>query len=402
MGENSKKSDKDRALLRHRRIYRLFRAPCKLVMRILFSYKSKTEKEPDGPFLLLANHTMGIDPIVIGCSFKSHMYFVAGEHVYRMGWLSRFLGSCFAPIQRVKGSTDASAALAIIRALRRGANVCLFPEGNRTFTGKLMPIHPATAKLIKSCGATILTYRIIGGYLSTPRWSEKRRRGRLEGRLVGTYPAEQIRKMSGDEINALLVRDLGEDAYTEQKAAPIAYKGKRLAEKLETAIYLCPRCGGIETLKSENNRFYCGCGLNMTIDACGFFRGEALPFHNPDEWDDWQEAELRRLAETLGDGEAFGDDGQILYEQNDDHTLTKVSEGRLSLYKDRLVLGDKTIPLDKISSIEVVLREDVVFTAGNVHYAVASDHVRSGRKYVTLFKYLRLYQAAKVTQNPFA
>jgi hypothetical protein len=47
------------------------------------------------------------------------MYFVSSEHVFRKGFLSWLLVYLFAPIARVKGMTDATAALNIIRTIKK-------------------------------------------------------------------------------------------------------------------------------------------------------------------------------------------------------------------------------------------------------------------------------------------
>ena len=307
----------------------------------------------------------------------------------RMGFLSKLVARYASVIQRVKGTTDAEAALQILRTLRKGRNVCMFAEGNRTFTGETLPIAPATAKLVKMSRSTLVTYRLTGGYLTTPRWSTHRRKGRMSGRPVGVYPPEELKGMSEGEILDLLKRDLYENAYETQAKGPVAFKGKALAETLETALYLCPKCHRIDTLHSEGDRFYCDCGLSMTIDEYGFFRGEELPFTAPLDWDKWQEAEMEKLAKTLGEEAAFSDEGQTLNRKEDDHSLTPLTTGTMALYRDRLTLGEYTFPLHDLRGIGLIQRQGMVFSTADADYAVTATKLRCVRKYHTLFEYLK-------------
>ena len=268
----------------------------------------------------------------------------------------------------------------------------MFAEGNRTFTGETLPIAPATAKLVKLSRSTLITYRLKGGYLSTPRWSTHRRKGRTSGAVVGIYPPEALKKMSEEEILSLLTRDLHENAYASQDEAPVEFRGKDLAETLETALYLCPRCLRIDTLHSRGNRFFCDCGLSLTLDEYGYFQGSELPFRTPLDWDRWQEKEIEQLAGRLGDDPAFFDEDQTLNRKEEDHSLTPLTTGRMALYRDRLVVGDRIFPIRELRGIGLIQRQGMVFSTAEGDFAITAQRLRCVRKYQTLFEYLKATQ----------
>ena len=382
-------AEDERAYQRQRRTYRTLYKPAKLLMEGLLNYNYTLGPKVEGPCLILSNHVTDFDPILVGLSFPEHMYYVAGENVMRMGFLSKLVTRYASVIQRVKGTTDAEAALQILRTLRKGRNVCMFAEGNRTFTGETLPIAPATAKLVKMARSTLVTYRLTGGYLSTPRWSTHRRKGRMTGAPVGVYPPEELKKMSEAEIADLLARDLYENAYETQSKAPVAFRGKALAETLETALYLCPKCHRIDTLHSRGDRFSCDCGLTMTLDEFGFFQGEDLPFKTPLDWDRWQTGEMEKLAEGLGDEPAFSDEDQTLNRKEDDHSLTPLTTGPMALYRDRLTIGDRTFPLRDLRGIGLIQRQGMVFSTAEGDFAITAERLRCVRKYQTLFEFLK-------------
>lgn len=118
--------------------------------------------------------------------------------------------------------------------------MCLFAEGEATWSGRSGKIFPATGKMIRRSGATLVTYRLEGAYLSDPRWSKSLHRGRIYGHPVGIYPPEKLKAMSPEEIDQLINKDIYEDAWERQKAEHIRFKSRRRAEHMETALFNVP------------------------------------------------------------------------------------------------------------------------------------------------------------------
>ena len=211
-------------------IYRFLKRVAGRPLCRLLGFSSACYALPQTPALIVSNHNADFDPVFVAMAFQEHMYFVASEHVFRWGLVSRLLVGLFGPIARRKGMADAQSAMQILRALRKGHNVCLFAEGNRSFSGVTGPVFPATGKLARASRAALVTYHIKGGYLCTPRWALTRRHGRMEGELVHVYSPEELRGMTDEEVNAAIAADLYEDAYDRQREEMRPYPGRRLAE----------------------------------------------------------------------------------------------------------------------------------------------------------------------------
>jgi hypothetical protein len=256
-----------------------------------------------------------------------------------------------------------------------------------SFTGRTCQIHPTVGRLVKMSGVTLITYRLSGIYLSRPRWSQNRRRGRSSGECVGIYSPETLRLMTAEQIYETIVSDLHEDAFETQRKQMVPFRGPKLAEKLETALYICPKCLGRTTLKSEGDRFFCPCGLEARYDEYGFFEG--APFSTVAEWNEWQEKELRLICESSGDDPIFSDVRQTLIMLRADHTAEPVAEGTLSIYRDLLRLGDFTARISEITAVDIHGRENVVFSWGGKNYEIGSPFSRSGRKYVDVYRMLK-------------
>ncbi|MBQ3108872.1 MAG: 1-acyl-sn-glycerol-3-phosphate acyltransferase [Clostridia bacterium] len=372
-------------LKRDARWYQAIRTIAGPILCRLFHFRTNKYTLPEGPSLVVSNHNADFDPIFLGYAFKNHMYFVASEHVFRWGFLSKLLIAVFHPIARLKGSTDSSAALAIIRKLRGGTNVCLFAEGDRSFNGVTGPTFPATGKLVKTAKASLVTYRIKGGYLATPRWGKKRRHGPVEGEIVHIYSAEEIAAMSPDEINEAIRRDLHEDAFERQEAEHKKYRGKNLAENLELALYICPMCGKIGKLHSSGNRFYCECGLSVTYTEEGCFEGNT-PFANVRDWDQWQQFEIKRRTNFAKEA-LFSDDNISLLRVTSDHGMEPVGKGTLSISRKELACGEFSIPLAEIQNMALCGKSHIVFTTvEGIHYELRAETVFCGRKYIMFFQ----------------
>ena len=122
------------------------------------------------------------DPLLLAMSFPDKpIRFVASEHIFRHGLVSRLLTWLVAPIPRKKAASGADTVMASLRALKAGDSVCIFAEGDASWDGLTHPVFPATGKLARMAGVPLVTYRLEGGYLSLPRWSKKLRRGKMRG-----------------------------------------------------------------------------------------------------------------------------------------------------------------------------------------------------------------------------
>lgn len=382
----------DKNYKRQIRFFKLFRSPISLILKWKFHFYNKRIPLLKEPLIIISNHCTGVDPVFIGCAFSNHVYYVAGEHVLRMGLASKFIKFMFDPIIKHKGTNDPACIMRIMKTIKQNRNVCLFAEGNTSFNGETCEIHPTTAKLIKFCaslGATLITYKFTGGYLSKPRWSDSFRKGKITGSMVGEYSPEQLKSLSDDEINSILSIDLYEDAFSTQEEQQIRYIGKNLAQRLESALYICPKCNGISTLKSNDDMFFCTCGLTARYNDFGLFEGLHLNFNTVLEWDEWQEEQLKLLSVSKNIDMIFSDEDIMLFSIKTNHETTLVTQGTLRLFKDKLTLNNWEINLSQLSELAIHGRESLVFSIGKDYFEIKSDKFFCARKYYSIYKYLK-------------
>lgn len=380
----------------HQVLYGIIRAVVRPFMRHRYNTALQNVAPKSSPCIVLANHTTNEDPILMGMAFP-HMYFVASEQLFRMGILTRLLLWACAPILRLKTRTEMRTAMEVLRVLRSGANVCLFAEGTNSWNGVNCEIPPATSKMVKKSGASLITYRIEGGFLSHARWQKGVRRGKITGTLVGEYSPEQIAQMSNEELYAQICSDLYVNAYEVNARERVRFIGKNKAEAIETALYLCPRCHRFGTIHSHGDRFGCDCGLELVYNDYGLFEtvdGSEPPFRNMLEWDRWQEAwvkdRLSDLRRQPADVPITSDDDQLLYQYEVAGKTRLIARGRFTLYNDRMAMTDRrtgcttVFPLSEVSGIACITSMRMPFTCRDRQYELTSPHPRSALKYARL------------------
>lgn len=384
---------------RHQWIYKTLRVLLGPYLKHKFQFTYEEAIVKHRPYIVLSNHTTDWDPFLVGLSFPEPMYYVASDHIFRMGFISKIIEFLVSPIPRIKANKEVETVLNIMRRLKAGANICIFAEGNRSYTGETGAIFQSSGKLIKRCGAALVTYRLEGGYLTSPRWAKWLRKGKMSGRMVREYSPEEIAQMSVDEINAAVQRDIYVNSDVAQANHPVAYIGKNLAEHLEIALYLCPRCGKMGTLAGVENTFSCQCGLELTYTPFGQFTSPGCtppPFNTVLDWSRWQSKQIVELIKHLSpDQEVItSDEGQSLYQVTRAHKNTLLDQGQLKLTPHQLILEGKehiwAFPLNQISDMAIHGRMVLVFsTTDRKTYEIKSDHPRSALKYVEIYKALK-------------
>jgi len=124
------------------------------------------ENVPTGGFLIVANHVSFMDPTTVGWAVERELHYLARKSLFKPPFWSWFLPVCnVLPIDR-DGGQDLSGLRRIIRMLKEGHAVLIFPEGTRSPDGTIQaPI--AGAGLIALKGEVpVLPVRIFGTFES--------------------------------------------------------------------------------------------------------------------------------------------------------------------------------------------------------------------------------------------
>lgn len=131
-----------------------------------------------GPFLITPNHQTYADPPLVTIPVRQPVFYMAWDRLFGvpgLGWLIRRLRAF--PVAAEAG--DPGAARAVVRLLRAGHVVMVFPEGARSPDGALQRFKPGAFRLATSLKVPVLPVTIAGGHASWPPGRALPRPGRI-------------------------------------------------------------------------------------------------------------------------------------------------------------------------------------------------------------------------------
>ncbi len=133
-----------------------------------FRIVNETGLRFDGPALVCSNHLSFLDPPFIGQAFARPIHYFARKSLFKNPVAGAILRSWQSiPIDRDK--PDPSSLKTTIRLLKNGGRVLMFPEGTRSFDGKLQPAEPGAGLFIAKAAVPVLPVRIHGTYEALSR-----------------------------------------------------------------------------------------------------------------------------------------------------------------------------------------------------------------------------------------
>ena len=378
-------------LRRHQMVFKVLMPFIHIFNKWKFNYEFDSLKDIEGPYLLLPNHNLELDPVLIGEAAGKQIYFVASEHLLRKGIATKLLMYFLKPIIHMKGRQGAKTVKQMLRSLQEGHRVCIFPEGNRSFNGVTMDMEAAIAKVAKKAKVKLITYRIEGGYLTQPRWATNIRRGKLRGRLVNIYEPEQLVQMSDTQINEAIITDLHEDAYETQKRELVKFKGDHLALGLESTIFTCPKCGDIGKLHSEGDRFYCDCGFEAVYDVYGYLTDKEGKRYTVTELDLAQQKALKEKIKCCPKDRPLFEDDVTIHRIGADHELIGTENGVLKAYIDHLEWNGERLEYTGMDGMAIYSRSALIIHHEKIdgHLEVKSDLSFSALKYLYLYNFIK-------------
>ncbi len=180
--------------------------------KVLFRVKSEGRPLPAAPFILAPNHSSFLDAFIITAALPGKtaktLFFVGWERYFR-GVVARTLRVIHViPLDREHLLGRALRNLAEV--LRQGYALCVFPEGGRSFDGKLMELKPGIAAMAINEGVPIVPVWIDGAAKALPRGARMIKPVRIRVRFGRPlYPGdferdgEKLLRALAENLNAL-------------------------------------------------------------------------------------------------------------------------------------------------------------------------------------------------------
>jgi 1-acyl-sn-glycerol-3-phosphate acyltransferase len=121
------------------------------------------ENVPPGGCLIVSNHVSFMDPTTVGWAVAREIYYLARKNLFKpplLSWLLPMVNVL--PIDR--DGHDIAGLRRIIKMLKEGHAVLLFPEGTRSADGTIQPAEPGAGLVALKAGVPILPVRVFGTY----------------------------------------------------------------------------------------------------------------------------------------------------------------------------------------------------------------------------------------------
>lgn len=146
---------------------------CAMACQLGFSLRTRGERNVPrtGPVLLIANHQSFIDPVLVGLAARRRLTLLGRKTLFRHRALAVLMRSLKAVAVDQEGFAR-EGLQTLITLLRAGKAVGIFPEGERTRTGRMQELKPGVHLLIKKAPCPIVPVGIAGAFESWPRWQK--------------------------------------------------------------------------------------------------------------------------------------------------------------------------------------------------------------------------------------
>ncbi len=132
------------------------------------------ENVPAGGCLIVSNHVSFMDPTTVGWAVAREIFYLGRKSLFKPPFWSWFLPICnVLPIDR--DAHDISGLRRIIKMLKEGHAVLLFPEGTRSQDGTIQPAEPGAGMIALKAGVPILPVRVFGTFESLSRHTKRLR-----------------------------------------------------------------------------------------------------------------------------------------------------------------------------------------------------------------------------------
>jgi len=200
---------------------------CRVFCILFFRFRVYgTEHIPDkGPFILVSNHQSFLDPIFCGVAVKRRMWYVARDSLFRnwfLGWLISTIDTI--PVERDKA--DLSAVKQIMRRLKEGMGICMFPEGTRSSDGRIAKLKGGFGLLCRRTEAAIVPMVIEGAFECWPKEKKIFSRGPIAVCYGKAIRAQDVKGMSDEKLAELVtntLRRMQSEFRVKQGKRPLEY-----------------------------------------------------------------------------------------------------------------------------------------------------------------------------------
>lgn len=353
-----------------------------LYLRYKVRYDCSAKEDMSEPFVLLANHNTSADFMFAYCAMRPFkMNAVVSNYFFGSRFMSvllRLMGC----IPKTQFLPDTASVRSMRSVIMRGGSVLIFPEGEVNGYG-INDIFPeGIGRLCRMLGVPVYILKISGSFLSSPKWAVSGRRGRVEAVLEPLFSRDDLIGLCDRELNERIASAIAHDESEWQLAKGIPFRGKNLAENIQSILYLCPRCGSEFTLTGTGDTVCCSaCENTAVLDEYGRFHPRNPGGSVFGSVSEWVRAQRRAIENELESGTFLLEAPCFLQLHKGSKTLkhTNSGEGTVRLTEEGIsyegTMEEKTVslcfptdglfklPYDSLSDFEIPNTEETIAIA---------------------------------------
>ena len=183
--------------------YSFWQRGAQVVYSVLYNVRvfGRENVPPDGGVLLLSNHQSFLDPVLCGLSLSRELDFMARDGLFHNRWFGSYIRSLNAfPVHRDKADTRAIKEM--IRRLKAGRAVMMFPEATRTEDGRIRTIKSGFELIARRSGAVTVPVVIDGAFEVWPRHRVLPGMGHIHVQFGRAITPEEAKELGRDKFVA--------------------------------------------------------------------------------------------------------------------------------------------------------------------------------------------------------
>lgn len=280
-------------------LIRILAIPDMIATRFSYTFKER-DKLPEGPYLILMNHSSFIDLKIASKIFYPMPYSIVctSDGFVGKNWLMRLIGC----IPTQKFVTD----ITLIRDMRymlkkKNTSVLMYPEASYTFDGTQTPLPEKLGQLMKLLDVPVITVITKGAFHRDPLYNGLQlRKVKVSAEVKCLATRDDIRNLSVEELSKKLEKTFTFDNFRWQQENNIEIKENFRADGLDRILYKCAHCEKEGGMRGEGTTLTCSyCKKEYELDVFGALiakKGETEFLHIP-HWYKWQRECVKKELE---------------------------------------------------------------------------------------------------------
>lgn len=144
-------------------MYAVLRAVVTFFMKIFYNlrFEGKENIPKEGGYIYASNHRSYTDPVLITLPVRKRFAYMAKSELFEQNIFFTALIKMMGAFPVVRGAGDGKAIALAVEKLKQGKNLVIFPEGTRSYDGKVGRGKTGVAVIAAQAGVDVVPVGIV-------------------------------------------------------------------------------------------------------------------------------------------------------------------------------------------------------------------------------------------------